>query len=62
MLVGAGVGATSATIFGGVIVAGAGVGFGLFSGTLFAGGSIGDAFKAGIKGAVGGVTAGLTLV
>jgi RHS repeat-associated protein len=46
----------------GTVLSGAGFGFGsAFSGTLLAGGSVGDAFKAGIKGAViGGVTAGLT--
>ena len=46
----------------GSIAAGAGVGLDLpFSGTLFAGGSIGDAFKVGIRGAViGGVTVDLT--
>lgn len=48
--------------FGGAIAAGAGAGFASgFAGSLLNGGSIGDAFKAGmIGGVIGGVTGGLT--
>ncbi len=54
----AGAGGYSLTTLG-AIVSGAGFGFGsAFSGTLLSGGSIGDAFKAGIKvGAINAVTA-----
>jgi RHS repeat-associated protein len=47
--------------FWGAVAGGAAGGFGgAFTGTLLAGGSIGDAFRAGVTGAViGGVTAGL---
>lgn len=62
--VGAAIGAmTSGSLtLAGAIVAGAGAGFGSgFAGSLLNGGSIGDAFKAGLIGAaVGGITGGLT--
>jgi RHS repeat-associated protein len=52
----------SFTAGGGIVLSGAATGFAsTVTGTLLAGGNIGDAFKAGIKGAViGGITAQLT--